>query len=407
METNLSKQIIMGAVIAANLLCSATYGMKSQIKEEILDDKDENYTSMSQNNDKKPNTSEASKNDAKVSHSFEGVCFYMTNCRDKDIKNLLVSGAYTEKLPKVKRIQLTSCTLKDKETIHEFAKYCKNLMTVIINSCSTTLQVIKTIVDLYPNLDTFFIRDMNITDKVAIIIANGCKNLKNFVAFKTALTDKGITEIANSCKELERIDLGYSHMTVTDKSLIALSERMSLKTVMASFCYGIEGEGVSALVKNCPNISMLSFGDIDLSEQAVIDIGTYGKNVKHLDLDDCDGVTNKSLLALAGCGSLNDLDLKECCPVSNEGIIEVIKNCPITRLTLDDCNKVDNTVIAALAGKNQIEYLSIERCKKVTKEAVKMLVKCTKLKHIRVRCSGIDDKESIKRLKEAGIEIKE
>ncbi len=411
----------MGAVIAANLLCSATYGMKENNKiendskiennEQKFSDGDDNevYGPCKRAGDSKERSNEEKLLDCAENSDFQkpSIVFnsdeYLTvkYGTDKCITKLLESEP---RMKTLKWIHVENCILVEKKTVNRLVECCKNLVRFDMISCTTTFYALKTIVKCYQNLLVIWLIKMDIPNQVAVAIAHSCKYLSSFYAIETEIDDIGFIEIAKHCKELKRIHV--SHSKATDNTLIAFSECTSLTIVDAGSCNKIKGPGVSALMKNCSNITYLNVWYNDLSEQAVIDIGTYGRNVKTLYLDHSDGVTNKSILALAGSVSLQDLSLQDCWQVSNEGVINVIKNCPITRLNLCLCRKIDDTVIAALAEKNQIEDLNIYYCKKVTKEAVKMLTNCSKLKHIRVSCSGIDDEESIKRLKEAGIEIK-
>ncbi|KAJ0671974.1 putative leucine-rich repeat domain superfamily [Helianthus annuus] len=78
-------------------------------------------------------------------------------------------------------------------------------------------------------------------------IGNGCKKLIELDLYRSiGLTDKGISAVARRCTDLEMINSSYS-VSITDSSLISLSNCCELNTLESRGCPLITSSGLKSI----------------------------------------------------------------------------------------------------------------------------------------------------------------
>ncbi|RHZ44029.1 hypothetical protein Glove_772g12 [Diversispora epigaea] len=160
----------------------------------------------------------------------------------------------------------------------------------------------------------------SITDKSLITIAESCRNLQEFY-FSEAywITDKSISHILNSCTNLRSLDIVFSRGEIKDTDISSPNLKYfdisdndigdEVVEAVANTCYELEyldlgGCGfitelsICNVIRFCPKLQHLELGFCDISDTTIKEIACSCLNLKHLDLDSCENISEKLLKRL-------------------------------------------------------------------------------------------------------------
>eukprot|EP00939_MAST-03C_sp_MAST-3C-sp1_P001877 g1877.t1 len=232
----------------------------------------------------------------------------------------------------------------------------------------------------------------SVGDDEVKVIASSCPNLR--VAdfdFCSKITDEGIAHVGKSCPALE---------------VIQLQE-----------CDLITDGGVKELVSRCPKLTRINIKECDKITDAALSLLGSLKNLRELDVQDCDLISNNGLSALKQLTSLN---LNYCCEITDKGLEIVANQCPnllsisltelqvsdqgirglvekckkLQRVCLYQCRRIGDTAVAAIAKYcPDLEDLDIQYCPRVTDASMKLVASsCPQLRDLKIRnCEKVTD----------------
>lgn len=162
---------------------------------------------------------------------------------------------------------------------------------------------------------------------------------------------EGIQSIGKSkCgKTLKKINF-HGCFQLSRIALKSVSEMRQLEVLGLSSCTDLSFEGMSLIVRSCPNIfslSLASCGDC-VTNTMLENITQHLCALKILNLMDCGKIGRRGLKGVSRCTFLSYLNLSGCSGVTNDAILALCSGTllKLSDLYLDRCHKVSNTALA-------------------------------------------------------------
>ncbi len=147
-----------------------------------------------------------------------------------------------------------------------------------------------------------------------------------------------------------------------------------LHTIRLWECSQITDESIQHIVQNCGDLQKLSLYDL-----RGITLGFAGMNwctipnLKHLDLRNCKGITDTTLLSIGlGCLKLTWLDVAFCVEITDVGAYGVVMGCRgLTTFRADCCVNLTDELLMALIDRGTVmSRLDLYGCDLITSEAM-------------------------------------
>jgi F-box/leucine-rich repeat protein 2/20 len=182
----------------------------------------------------------------------------------------------------------------------------------------------------------------------------------------------------------------------------AANENMlvSLQTIIFTDCSNLTDRGIEGLAERCRKLDVLvlqgcdKVTDLSLRHIADSAICTSSSTpmcdtIHTLNLSYCTGITGPGILALLPvCACLEDLDLSGLASIVNDAfLLAFSKSCPtLQKLTLQKCLLLSDAALCALADNLWLEHLDVSGCAKITDSGVEVLTEaCNGLRSVAMR----------------------
>ncbi|KAI9594767.1 hypothetical protein BDF19DRAFT_414174 [Syncephalis fuscata] len=178
--------------------------------------------------------------------------------------------------------------------------------------------------------------------------------------------------------QLHTLHMAGCERAVNDNLLAKLGQRhLQLDHLDIADCNTVTNTGIEALALGCRQLTKLSMSKcIRIGDAGVSAIGTSCPLLTHLDLSNCGEITSQALVVLSrGCPELTQLDLEECTQISDEGLHAIAVGCSnLQSVALGHCNSIsDDGVFALIAKCSQLKCLAIDNCESVSSEVLTRL----------------------------------
>ena len=209
---------------------------------------------------------------------------------------------------------------------------------------------------------------------------------------------EAVSTLARSCGgSLVRLNLtGASWLTYEGLSAIATS-CVAIEALLLSGCSGIRDTGLSAVAAGCVQLK-----EVDLSNcRRVTECGVAAlaglAHVEHLELSNCAGATDESLLAFAPrAKGLRYLGLRKCVALSDVGLCRLIEGCSsLAHLNVSECREAitDETLDAIGVHCRALHTLDMSGSDECTEAGLVSLVHgCGQLERLAVEgCDALTD----------------
>ncbi len=180
-----------------------------------------------------------------------------------------------------------------------------------------------------PNLSELFITKANLIKIDSSLLPTALKKItlhKCLISvdwFKSA-EEKGLLG------KLEKLSLCGTTRTA-DATLKDFTKATKLKSINLSGCYRVGEPGVSALCQSSPHIEEVYFDNCDISDQCLHHVGTHWKNVKVINLQNCENISDVGLGSLSVLKHLTRLNIASC-KVTKQGVINFLTVLPSIKL---------------------------------------------------------------------------
>ncbi|KAI6706757.1 hypothetical protein NL676_009719 [Syzygium grande] len=184
----------------------------------------------------------------------------------------------------------------------------------------------------------------NLTKTILYNLMRRCSSLRIIFMEKTNLRkdDANVTDIVVNSQV--RCLIISSNVNLTDECLKKIGRICpNLRYLDVGDCLKITGDGISGVLKSCPEIKYLMIRGLKNIGNLCIDF-----ELPQLEVLQAEGLklNNKQLAAfISRCCHLKHLDLQKCVYLSTKGVEKVVKNCNTLReINLRDCHNVRDDV---------------------------------------------------------------
>ncbi|XP_044005806.1 F-box/LRR-repeat protein 4-like [Aphidius gifuensis] len=156
------------------------------------------------------------------------------------------------------------------------------------------------------------------------------------------LSKESIIVISNNCKKLKRLEVPGCFI-VPFAFLDEFSKLQYLEHLNLFGTLNLKSSAITAIANNCKNLKILQIQDCNVITEAALVAITKLENLQKLDISFIDIITDSFLIKLKG---LKELHCNGCKKLTKVGIIELIKNNP-------DLDVID----VRLIGKIKIDFV--------------------------------------------------
>lgn len=221
----------------------------------------------------------------------------------------------------------------------------------------------------------------------------------------TQITDAGIWAIARQCAQLDSIYLAGCER-ITELGLRLLAHNCRLVLVDLSDCPQLNDTILQSIAAGCWMIQTFIMKRCQrISDAGIVKIAQCCKDLRHLDVSECDRVGeygDKALVEIGRCcPQLRVLDLFGCRHVHDLGVRAVARGCPrLTTLKLTGCQGVSSMAIQALAKQcHELKVLSLAGCVKTTNEDLcELAIHCQRISWLDISGSPNIDAQGVRAL---------
>lgn len=219
----------------------------------------------------------------------------------------------------------------------------------------------------------------------------------------TQITDAGIWAIARQCAQLDAIYLAGCER-ITELGLRLLAHNCRLVVVDLSDCPQLNDTILQTIAAGCWMIQTFIMKRCQrISDAGIVKIAQCCKDLRHLDVSECDRVGeygDKALVEIGRCcPQLRVLDLFGCRHVHDLGVRAIARGCPLlTTLKLTGCQGVSSVAIQALARQcHELEILSLAGCVKTTNQDLRELaIHCQRISWLDISGSPNIDAQGVR-----------
>ncbi|KAL8139371.1 hypothetical protein V2J09_005392 [Rumex salicifolius] len=178
-------------------------------------------------------------------------------------------------------------------------------------------------------------------------------------------------------------------------------------------CIIVPGRGLACVLGKCKNLEIAHFDMcIGLRDNDIISLAQNSSKLRSISLrlpsdfsipllmENPLRLTDDSLTALAAnCSLLESVKISFCdgdfpslSSFSLEGILTLVKTCPVRELSLDQVYSFNDVGMAALCSSCSLESLELVRCQEISDDGVSLASQYPKLRVLQLRkCLGVTD----------------
>lgn len=168
---------------------------------------------------------------------------------------------------------------------------------------------------------------LNISDEGLVHIGIGCSKLKELDLYRSdGIGDSSISAIATGCPGLEMINTAYCK-SITDRSLMSLSNCSKLNTLESRGCPLITSVGLEAVSTGCKQLSKLDIKKChNIDDAGMISLAHFSQNLKQINLS-YTSVTDVGLLSLASISCLQSMTVLHLRGLTPRGVAAALLAC--------------------------------------------------------------------------------
>jgi hypothetical protein len=275
---------------------------------------------------------------------------------------------------------------------------CPRLTSLDLRGCSNVVDAgIERVALCCPNLTSLDLGGCeNVTDAGIEVVAASCPNLESLdLQYCENVTDTGLATVAVSCSRLRSLNL-YDCYNVTDVALARLAAGcLHLALLDLTGCESVSDAGLATLVLGCPKLLPHRLASRNKGDLFLAAVARTHPHLTWLNLRCCN-VTGWGLEQLvAGCPSIDWLNLDRCKHVTDEGLAKLVARCPYLlpdRLASDA--KGDLFLAAVASVHPNLKALNLQHCSSVTDVGLHVLATgCLNLTSLNLACynSSVSD----------------
>lgn len=207
------------------------------------------------------------------------------------------------------------------------------------------------------------------------------------------MNQDGVIQLSSTKKDfnfpnMKTFVVRYTSLEFDHKSFnIALKSFPLLTELELLSCHTVDDHILQIIVKNCRGLKILKLIACEITDSGIVGeiIDESGNNglplsvLSHLEvlsLSKCSKITNMSLSHSFKFKSLKGLDLTGLDKISEEGVLQMTKECPfIEKLKLDGCKSLTNDAIDSITQNLKLlKILYLNQCPHLTEICLSEIV---------------------------------
>jgi F-box/leucine-rich repeat protein 2/20 len=325
--------------------------------------------------------------DGQLWTSLDCQSYYQQITSEALIKIMLRAGAFVKNLNLRGCVQLRDqwLSLGTRMTNQE----CRNLENFSIEGCKIERSSIHFFLLRNPKLLHINMPSMqNINNATMKIIASHCPQLEMLnIDWCSQIDAKGLKRVIQSCPRLT--DLRASEIRGLDDKefMMELFTRNNLERLILQYCDTLTDESLQVMIQGIEP-------ETDILTERVI---VPPRRLRHLDISRCRGLTDKGVKALAhNVPYMEGLRLCQNNPLTDDAFTDLLTAMPkLTHLEVEECELLTNATLTVLAkgpAAKTLEHLSISYCEQLGDVGVLPILKaCPELKSLCLDNTRVSD----------------
>ncbi|KAJ9567911.1 hypothetical protein OSB04_003877 [Centaurea solstitialis] len=309
-------------------------------------------------------------------------------------------------------LSLSYCTLITDSGLGCLAS-CSKLSSLKLSSTpKITGRGIFSIVVGCKNLTVLHFRCLNVSNLEWLECLGRLKNLEDLCIERCSdIEEDDIMKFGPTWRNIKRLqfDANYRYKKVIDGFVVDRWQKHgvwceSIVELSLIRCLISPIRGFGCLLDKCKNLEKIQLDRcIGARDCDIIGIAKSSRNLRSIlirvpsYLTSARSLTDESLKAVAqNCKLLESVTLSFAKPslssFSLDGILSLIKTCPVKELCLDCVVSFNNIGMEALCSAEHLETLELARCQEISNEGLETLARYQRLRALRVtKCLGVTD----------------
>ena len=274
----------------------------------------------------------------------------------------------------VKQIRLDGCYRLTDNGIKMISRRCPELRSLEIASCfHVTTAGLYDVLTNCPNLAYLNaakcegITDFSLLSETQLMLLKNSTfgNIKYIdLSGCSSLNDDALRLLLKCTTRLEYLYLRQCDC-ISNVGLFTIAEFCkNLREVSLNDCVNITDGGVENLIENCNNIQYLSIAKCPISNSALTSIATFAAQIRHLNLYECDYITDTGIMKIASsCPRMRSIDLSNCLSITDASLYVLSRCSKMRRVNLKACRKVTDAGVRKLATHcTNLRHLDLRQC---------------------------------------------
>ncbi|EPS67415.1 hypothetical protein M569_07360 [Genlisea aurea] len=242
------------------------------------------------------------------------------------------------------------------------------LQSIKLDGCNVTCQGLKAIGNWCVSLSELSLsKCVGVTDEGLASLVAKHKDLRHLdITCCKRITHVSLAHVTNSCTSLASLRM-ESCTSVTPEAFVLIGQRLPMLEELDLTDNEVDDEGLKS-ISGCSQLVSLKLGIcLNITDQGLIHIGINCSKLVEIDLYRSAGITDASVLAIAGgCPSLGIASLSYCSSISDRSLRSLSKCSKLNTLECRGCPLVTSLGLAAIAvGCKQLSKLDIKKCRNV------------------------------------------
>ena len=298
-------------------------------------------------------------------------CFHVT---DRSLESV------ADNCNQLRSLKLSRAREVTDESILSIATKCSQLENVSFRSCWSLSDLsLSQLVRQCKNIQYLELHNCpKITDTTLHALANHCQQLLSLsLAYSESITDESLTNVGVLCKSLSSLSL-KSIPNVSDIGLSRILQNGSLSELHLDAVRLITNKTILSLSQNCSqleSLSLLSLSPDLVDDTALCSLFPHAEKLKRLQLEGSHLITTNAILSVSeSCKKLRHIELMDCDSVTDDTVKALCKRKKLKTLKLWSCGNVTDLSLRLLPIKLQrLQALSLSGCPGLSPERLSMM----------------------------------
>jgi F-box/leucine-rich repeat protein 14 len=299
-------------------------------------------------------------------------------------------------LESIQSITLAHTSVTDAD-LHYLARSAISPKSLDIRGCGRLTRTGLESVPNWPGLQSLSMNYRPEETSVAFFSKFPSLNALTLTVTKSPPLDGALCEILrHALPQLQSFSLANGS-SLSDQSLVALSQRTELTSLELRECRGATDEGFKSLALNLIHLQSMTFTSNGCITATALQNLSKMTELRSLNLSYMN-VVDSTLQAIGSLYHLERLNLSGCAKVSDEGIAYISRLRMLHHVTLVGCHELTDVSLAVLSELVLLESIEVPDCPRISDDGCKALAKLSKLEVLDLSENDTITDEGIKAL---------